>query len=578
MNKSVNPVVAAGVILCAIVVLGFKFWADQQANGVPRPTLMQAHPDGGVVILVGLSLYHVSSANTLEEVIDLRQFEIENMVGDFAFFSNGDLLIRTDTVARSLGKDLNAIARIRETDVATEGHYNQLSRCSPSDRSCVKFSSELPAFDRTFRLSIDWTDDSVYVADTSRHRLLKLDAKGELLAEKDGFKFPNQLRLYDQRLWIADTNHHRVSALSAQQANFAHELTSHTTKIDDSEWRWPSAFTKVGNQWWVNIVFSNMDRGRVLVYDADWQYLKELDLPAGSDVIGLELLDDEVLISDFKEIAVYRYSKEGEQRSDLDVTMLTDLFAASRAEAQHFRLLGYVVLGVGVIAWMAIFAYAVISGGKGPAEERANLPSSDSEALAVTLDSLPREGMSFTVNNQVRLATKWMWPFMAVMAIFAVGLGEGVFMDVSRDDSQITLMLTLLILPFFPLMLMASRLVKLELVMYPDRVVALKHNHQRVEQNYPDIRWTKSAVLVGDQVVPLKNAKGTELFEGFTDNISPLLKESSRLGAMTMLEHRWRSPEGMLKSLTLTMALLFSAMAYFEREAITQFLKSLGLF
>ncbi len=174
MNKSVHPAVAALIIAGAVLIFGVKYWLDQRILELPRPGLMQPHPAGGVVVLLGLSLYHLAESGELLTTLDLEPLGVTEMVGDFAFFTNGDLLIRTTSASQSLSDNLATFGRLENSSYDGEGEQNMLSRCVLAAKTCVIFTRQLPALNRTFRLHVDWSDDTVFVADTSRHRVARL--------------------------------------------------------------------------------------------------------------------------------------------------------------------------------------------------------------------------------------------------------------------------------------------------------------------------------------------------------------------------------------------------------------------
>lgn len=572
MNRSVNPLVAACIILCALLVVGFKFWADGKTQALPRPSLLQPHPDGGVVVQAGLSLYHVSPSQLLTEALDLAQFNIRETMGDFAFFANGDLLIRTDTTRRGVAENLQTLARSTENEIAPGVETNHLSRCSLATRRCEAFSDDLPSFTRTFRLFIDWTDDSVYVADTSRHRIFKLDASGKLLQQKGGFKFPNQLRVQDGKLWLADTNHNRIVALSPEDSGFGNEHSSHPTKIGDSGWRWPIAFVKVGTQWWTNVAGANLTDGRVLIYDDAWKFVKEIDLPPNSDPVGLELLGKDILISDRENIRVYRYSQQGDRLTDLAAEDLANVLARSREESQRYRSEEFLAFGAGIVVLIALFFYAFVRG-KEPHDKllKKDRPSEIGlESPGSSANHIPTEGIQFSANRTMKLAVKGLW----LSAIAALGIA--LYSGITLGHHFPSLLLALLPISLLPILIAASRLANLKLVLYPDRVVMFGHDQQKREEIHTKIRWTERFVMIQDYVVPLKSRSADEVFVGFTEHLFPLLNDGCRISPTEILKHHWKSPEGILKSSATSLLALLGMTVYMKREEILHFLSGFG--
>lgn len=563
MNKSVNPLVAAAVILAAAVVFGLKFWLDGQALEVARPSLMQPHPDGGVAILVGTSLYHLSQESRLVDRVDLGAFGIARMVGDFAYFANGDLLVRAGPAESDLTANLKVFARAENTNYQAAPEGNALSRCSVAKGTCSRFSSQLPALDRTFRLHIDWSDDRVYLADTSRDRVMVFTGSGELLAGEDGFKFPNQLRRYDDRLWVADTNHNGIRELIADKGSLTMPGELHRT-VEQEDWCWPNAFVRVGDRWWVNIMLSGMRDGKVLIYDRNWNRVKLVDLPEGADPVALELLGGEILVSDLANIAIYRFTRDGVRLPDLDVQELTEVLAASRQQAHRYQGLGYLTLGVGGLAWAAVFAVAVIRQKKGArAAEPTGKGDSESEGPPSNAD-IPRQGLVFTVNEELRRMSKLSW----VLGPFLVAIPLWLFVRQGGGTIALAIVMALMLLAALPMMVVLSRWTKVRITMYPDRLVVHDHRGQKHEGLYRSLPWSNSAVLVKGQVVPIRESGGREMFPGFAKAIRPLLHERNTVGGMAMTAHAWRSPEGALKSAVVVIALLATLYVALEFDAL----------
>lgn len=573
MNKSVNPLVAVAVILAAAVVLGLKFWFDHQALRVARPSLMQPHPRGGVVVLVGTSLFHVAPDLRLVDRTDLGAFGITEAVGDFAYFANGDLLIRTGSAESSLIDDLRIFARAENTNYQAAPEGSELNRCSVEKGTCSRFSSQLPVLDRTFRLHIDWLDDRVYLADTSRHRLMMFTASGELLASEGGLKFPNQLRRYDDRLWLADTNHHGIRELSIAKGRLVMPGELHRT-VEQNDWRWPSAFVRVGDRWWVNTMLSGMRHGKVLIYDKNWNREKLADLPEGADPIGMELLGREVVISDLSNIAIYRFTQDGVRLPDLDVQELTRVLVASREQARRYQGLGYLTLAVGILALGAIFAVAVIQQKKN-ALVTQQVEKGDVEAERLPSNAgVPREGLVFTVSEEMRRLSRLSWvlgPAFVVMALW---------LFVQKGGGSVTLALAMAvpILGLLPMLLTLSRWIKVRITMYPDRVVVHDHGGQKREEQYHSLLWSNAAVIVKGQVIPIRESQGKAMFSGFGKAIRPLLHERNRVGWIAMVQHTWRSPEGWLKSAVVTFVVFATGYVFLEFAPLREWLsRQIGL-
>jgi hypothetical protein len=177
MNQNVNPVLAVFIIGVALTLLGGKFWAQQQALHVGGPDQMQYDPKGHLFIHVSDTLYELSPSGEWVQEYDLNNLGMAHLVGNFAFFSNGDLLIRRGKYNPGFLDGLLAFLRIRNTKppISKDG-YEGLVRCRLNTMQCTPFGNSGVDFDFAFHMNIDRESDTVYIADTSRHMLRKYDA------------------------------------------------------------------------------------------------------------------------------------------------------------------------------------------------------------------------------------------------------------------------------------------------------------------------------------------------------------------------------------------------------------------
>src|SRR5690606_15392809 len=114
------------------------------------------------------------------------------------FFANGDLLLSLAQEPLSLLEKMKIFLRLSAAERQSEDA--RLQRCSVETRRCRVFSEQLPDFYRSFRLHIDTQRQQVFIADTSREQLWLLDEEGQVLAKKDGFRFPNQVLVHQESL------------------------------------------------------------------------------------------------------------------------------------------------------------------------------------------------------------------------------------------------------------------------------------------------------------------------------------------------------------------------------------------
>jgi hypothetical protein len=64
---------------------------------------------------------------------------------------------------------------------------------------------------------------------------------------------------------------------------------------------------------------NDMNDGRIIVFDRDWQRKYQLTLPYKADPLAVEMLGKLVLVLDMESIAIFQYNQEGVRMPDLDV-------------------------------------------------------------------------------------------------------------------------------------------------------------------------------------------------------------------------------------------------------------------
>ena len=94
MNQDVHPVTAFAVIVIGVCLIGFIFWARGEALNVGGPDQVQYDHQGNVFIHTGGVLHKYSLAFNPLAQYELAEIGVYDFVGDFAFFANGDMLIR----------------------------------------------------------------------------------------------------------------------------------------------------------------------------------------------------------------------------------------------------------------------------------------------------------------------------------------------------------------------------------------------------------------------------------------------------------------------------------------------------
>jgi hypothetical protein len=188
---------------------------------------------------------------------------------------------------------------------------------------------------------------------------MKHYTSGKQLAKQDrGYLFPNEIHYRDGELYVADTNHHSIQIAATDDTTFGNILSTHrvgrcaaTGKI------WTYSFLQVDGNWWINNMNNGMRDGCIAVYNSDWVYEKTLQLPQDADPIGMERLQQDIIITDLSNNRIYRFDKTGKPlQFSLPAPLQNKLQHNQIVKAQYERWEDYagiafvVFLGVGFIA------------------------------------------------------------------------------------------------------------------------------------------------------------------------------------------------------------------------------------
>ena len=371
MNNNVHPLVVAFVLLVTALAIAIWMWGSGEVANIGGPAEVKADPDGHIYVQIQNSLVEHDANGKYLETHDLDD---DLFLGSFAFFSNGDILLRRGPDPRTMWDNIRAFRRqTNRNSLQPESDDSGMFRCSLETRECRRFA-EID-FKTAYGVFIDWQTDDVYFTDTSRHVLRKYSADGFVLAGPvAGFKFPNQVTLLEGQLLVADTNHHVIQILdpstffAGENARTVNVIPAAATRAQQI---WPSHFARVGEEWWVNNMQTGMNYGGLYIFDNDWGYRRKVDLPLKSDPITIVTVGDEVWVSDWYNDRVRRFNFNGDALPDLESAGLENILADSRVERRKYELLSYsgVALFFIVLAVLAIRAFA-LSMNKSTADRR----------------------------------------------------------------------------------------------------------------------------------------------------------------------------------------------------------------
>ena len=325
---------------------------------------MAPHPDGSVYIRLHDQLFNFDRQGKFIQQIDLLRLGVDqDSVSAFAFFSNGDLLLRRHTTEHSIGDNLDNFFRLPnlESHLSPDAQLG-LFRCHLASFSCKAFTQPALNLDDAFALSIDQETDRVFITDTPRHKVYLYSDSGAALDEKTGLLFPNQVTYSAQKLVIADTNHHQLLTLAVNAAKFGEITAKLDTRQGPAKKQgeiWPSAFLSVNNSKWVINSGKGMQNGGIYVFDAQGQFQKRLQLPEQADPFELLKLHQQVWVSDYTQHKIYQLDLEGNYLGIVDAAAIQPLLNKLQNNYRHYQQLEKYFASSFIVALIIGFALAL---------------------------------------------------------------------------------------------------------------------------------------------------------------------------------------------------------------------------
>jgi hypothetical protein len=315
----IRPSTAIIIIVFFVLLLGARFWAYGQSVSIAGFSYLHTHPDGDTVALLNGALYRFNESDALVSRTDLVPLGVpRGQVSDFAWFSNGDMLIRQGRRDDGLMANLERFQR--KTNLSPEDAANTqalLVRCTGEPPQCSPFATQPLNLNDVFALDIDQDTDRVFIADTSRHKVYLYSSDGHEIDRIDsGLKFPNQLTFKDGTLYVANTNRHQISAYRVDDTGFAADVSSISVTPGEAVSagrKWPAAFLFLGQNLWVINATSSMDHGGIYLFDTgnDYEYSYQADEPEDADPVALVRHGEQILVSDFSRDRLDAYSLDG---------------------------------------------------------------------------------------------------------------------------------------------------------------------------------------------------------------------------------------------------------------------------
>ena len=562
MNSEVHPVVAGLVIFMTVIAIALWAWASGVAASLGGPAGLVTSPGGHHFIEIQNYLVEHDEEGAYVKTHDLRAIDVELVLGGFAFFSNGDVLLRRGTDPRSFLDNVRAYRRETNLNsIVPNDSASGLFRCNLASSDCSRFGDEGIDFKAAFSVFIDWETDEVYISDTTRHLLRKYSSNGvELAPAVGGFQFPNQLMLHDGYVLVADTNNHVISRLESRSSNFAELVDSRSVvpgaaKI--ARQTWPSHFARVGDQWWVNNMQTGMNLGGIYVFDGEWNFKRPVELPPEADPISLLPVGDEVWVSDWNNDVVRRFSATGEPLPALESAGLEKILAEARRERLTYTLLSYAGVALVVMMLLALMVRAFALG----MNKDGGLKSVEGDAVASRHGAAP-----LRLEPDEKLHKRMTMVLRFILFLTLVGVVTLAYLSRSFENPDALLPLVLAIAGMLAIILLIAWVNKANWgtsIHLDGNTLTLRDYLGRVSScPIREVRFDDTAIATRDVVVMLGRPQ-SQIYNraDVQEQLIPRLGDAQRVGPIAMLkiQIQLKHPQGLVAVLALIGVLAYVA-------------------
>lgn len=495
MQKSVNPWLAAGIILFFSSLLVLYIWASNQWMKLPRLGLAKQGPTGELVFHYGDSLVFVNDQGQLLQRISAAEFGEQTFIGDFGFLSSGELLLALGHTPRRLTEKLRIFARAEKVEATpASASAAGLYACQLQPIKCRRFSQDLPPLTNSFRLWITG-ENQVYLANTTGHQIFWLDSEGHLLGKAVGFRYPNQLLQYKHDLVVADTNHHSLKRLSLSADTFGQVQQEIPVQLAGaSGYNWPVNLLEAAGMFWVLVGDNNLSDARLARYSTSGKFIDELSLPPGTDAISLVKYNNQLLVMDAAQPEIHQFDLKGKAKGDWEIPALAQEWQRVSAAAASSLRLQRNCKWVFAITLIIGFGFAIAQ-----ARRDRKLQEEHWQSLRNTAQQSPAE-IWLQPDGPVAKSLRQM-PWGIAITGLALTAVQSYLAYTSAGNVKLSLvaallMLTLLVALVLVAWLFQKRILGQSLGILGDRLVLQLADKTRVEEKYKNIFWSDGGLMI----------------------------------------------------------------------------------
>ena len=469
--------------------------------------------------------------------IALGRLGITKLIGDLAYFDNGDLLLRSS---------------VQSSDVSDGFSKGLLLRCSVNvgEKLCQQFSDSIELSE--IYHSVILPDNQVIIADALNDQLLWLDAEGQEVDRiKQDLNHPNDIALDGDDLVIAHTNERELLIVPLLSKGFSEKQAWRHLKIDFdatvNSGTQPTALVVLGDAYLLLLQDSLLSSWRLFLVNKQGEFIREFSLPSGADLFSLALFDETIYVSDFFALDIYRYNLQGDFLGKLNDSHWLLLSDGMKERSEQYRYFRYFVLGLAGLVFLVLFVVA-LKKDRAYRSAQKNIKKVDHNEILmdIELGAKPDIDDKTIIWIEKKRWLKYLGFSFAVLMSLLVFLLVFVFIDLflrMEEDADIGVLLafiSLILLPYFIWRIFRKGSC-IRLGVSDSWLIAVDSKGRVAIEPIVDCYvMNKTALLVGDVYLLLGQGMQSMFDQRMMKkNIIPLLDSAKEISFFEFYKKRW---------------------------------------
>ncbi len=380
LNQNVNPWAAALILTVIGIGVAILFWAGgEEAKSRVGSYYLEHDKQGNLSVQMDHMLMRLSPAGNVISFLDLRNHGAKDVMGNVAYFNNGDFLFRAGEPesgiksffslshlppalmvrkqSRSIEIDLQPYDKLREEWVKDLEAESGLNRCDPVVGKCdVIVKQKVPWLHRLF---IDEKKGHIYVTEETRHQVTLMDLQGEPKSKLPiKVKFPKRVRTHGDGYYLIDTNHHRVIFFTGIDFNNDSLIFENAVPENSDGRKWPIDAIYFDDHWWVINADSGMTDSHLVKFDKEWSFVEHITLPDNADPLDMIIYNGKLIVSDIRLGNLYQFSSAMSSPNIMHLKKVTAYIDYLNKQKQLF---GNIRKGTWIIMGLFVFIFFATS-------------------------------------------------------------------------------------------------------------------------------------------------------------------------------------------------------------------------